>query len=212
MQEVYIFDLDGTIIDSISSVIELTWKFHNERNIPIAEDIIAKILPLGYPKTAEYYVRAYHLQESPKEIERYLINNITKKYEESIPAKGSADEVLRALKSRGVTLAILTASPRSFLDPCVKRLGWDVLFDYTWSVDEFGKTKGEPDLFLDVAKCLGVETKDCFMIDDSAHALSSAKKAGMKTIGIYDEYSNANLLEEMHKVADQFVYDLKEIL
>lgn len=212
MKKVYIFDLDGTIIDSVSSVKELTYGFHNERNIPIPTDIMAKILPLGYPRTAEYYVREYHLKETPKEIESYLIQKMTKNYEEIIPAKGSADEVLRTLKARGVVLAVLTASPRIFLDPCVKRLGWEKLFDYTWSVDEFAKTKEDPSLFTDVAKRLGVSVEDCCMIDDSVHSLTSAKKAGMKTIGIYDEYSNADLLKEMHEVADQFVYDLKEIL
>jgi HAD superfamily hydrolase (TIGR01509 family) len=210
--KVYVFDLDGTIIDSVSSVKELTYRFHTERGITIPEDIMATILPLGYPKTAEYYVKAYHLQETPKEIEKYLIGQMTKNYEERIPAKGSADEVLRALKERGVILAVLTASPRIFLDPCVQRLGWASLLDYTWSVEEFNKTKGDPTLFTDVANLLGVKAEECCMIDDSAHSLRSAGAAGWKTVGIYDEVSNADILEEMYAVSDVFVRDLKEIL
>ena len=106
----------------------------------------------------------------------------------------------------------MTASPRNFLEPCVKRLGWEHLFDDMWSVDEFGKTKGEPALFTAVAERLGVRAEDCCMIDDSVHALHSAKAAGWQTVGIYEELSNSEHLDEMRSVSDMFVYDLKEIL
>lgn len=210
--KVYVFDLDGTIVDSVSSVKELTYGFHAAWGVPVPDDIMAKILPLGYPKTAEYYVREYHLKETPQEIEKYLIDRMTENYERHIPAKGSADEVLRVLKERGATIAVLTASPHIFLDPCIKRLGWDALFDYAWSVDEFNKTKGEPALFAAVAEKLGVKAEDCCMIDDSDHSLRSAKQAGWKTVGIYDEVSNSDRVDEMRSVSDVFVYELKEIL
>ena len=74
---------------------------------------------------------------------RYAIEE----YTHNIPAKDGVQATLCAMKEKGYSLNVLTASPHLTLDPCLKRLGlWD-LFDNVWSCDDFNTTKSDPEIY-----------------------------------------------------------------
>jgi len=108
-------------------------------------------------------------------------------------------------------LSVLTASPHEFLDPCIKRLGWEKYFDNLWSSDDFQMKKAEPFIFVEATKRLGVQPSECFMVDDNIQALFSAKQAGLKTIAVYDSYSK-EYEKEMRGFADKYAVVFDEII
>jgi beta-phosphoglucomutase-like phosphatase (HAD superfamily) len=72
-------------------------------------------------------------------------------------------------------------------------------------------TKADEKIYLEVAKRLGVSPEACIMVDDNLNVLKTAKRAGMATIGVYDD-SSKDVMEEMRAIADKYAVDFEELL
>lgn len=212
MKEVYLFDMDGTLADSMQAVWGvLPLQFLDERKIAYPPTLLREVVALGVAGLIKYYKEHFHITESENEIYEWFIKSGKGLYETSIPAKPFARELLIALKARGASVNILTGSPHSFLDPWMKRTGLDHIVDNAWSVDDFPINKANPDLYLQIARKFGVPPANCVMVDDSSVPLIAAKQAGCRTIGVYDEVSKGNE-KEMRAVADKYSYSFQELL
>ncbi len=211
MKKTYIFDFDGTLVDSIAFARKVSLGFLRERGINYPKNISKITTPLGWKGMAAYYVEAFSLRETPNEIYSILYNRISIAYKQDIPAKPMADYVLRELTDRGHSLNILTASPRELVEICVKRLGWENLFDNILSTEQFKLNKSNPQVFIEAANALGKNREECLIIDDNINALSNAKKAGFEVVGIYDEYS-ADVEAEIRGFVDKYIWSLEELL
>ena len=132
-------------------------------------------------------------------------------YTYRVPAKENVIEVLRALKARGDDLNVLTASPHVTLDPCLKRLGIYDLFTNVWSCNDFGTNKADPEIYRMAAEKLGRDVSEVIFLDDNYNADKTAKEAGMKVIGVYDE-SSKDYVDEIKSVTDGYIYNFKELL
>jgi HAD superfamily hydrolase (TIGR01509 family) len=97
------------------------------------------------------------------------------------------------------------------LDPCLKRLGLFELFDNVWSCDDFGTTKADPEIYRMAADKIGRAVGDMIFVDDNPNAVSTAKRAGMISYGIYDQ-SSEGLIEEMREASDGYAYSLGELI
>ena len=182
----------------------------DENEIKYGDDIIKIITPLGYHGTAEYF-RTLGVTASTDELQALMTEYARREYECNIGAKVDVIESLLALKCEGASLNILTASPHTMLDPCLKRLGiWD-LFDNVWSCDDFGTTKSNPEIYRMAADRLGCKADEVIFIDDNVGAVKTAKLAGTVAYGIFDE-SSAELVEEMTAISDRYLYTLSELV
>lgn len=210
MAEQYLFDFDGTLVDSMPTYVSLMLRILDEGGIPYDNDIVKIITPLGFWGTAKYYRElgiAMSVDEMTERMGRYALEE----YAQRIPAKEGVWETLAALKKQGDGLHVLTASPHMTLDPCLKRLGlWD-FFDHVWSCDDFHTTKADPDIYIKAAAQIGVPVSDIIFIDDNINAVRTAKKAGMRTYGIYDPSSD-DAVEQMKAESDGYLYHLGELL
>ena len=211
-KKVYVFDLDGTLLDSMTTAWQrVLLGYLEERNISYPSDIIKRIVALGINGMAKYYKEKLFVEEEEKEIYNTIIERMREQYATCIPAKPNVESFLKKLKSEGASLNVLTAGVHSLFDPCLKRLGLDKYFDYTWATEEFTHTKSEPALYKEVAKILKVQPEDCVMVDDSIGALGPAKEAGFATIGVYDEVSK-DYEKDMRAICDLYIYDFNELL
>ena len=211
MQKVYIFDLDGTLIDSMPVGIGIVLGFLKEKGIDYPDDIVTTLTPLGYKGSAKYI--ADHLSGGGQleQIYEYFQAKTLRAYGETIPLKAHVKETLEGLKAQGYRLNVLTASPQLLTDICLKRLGVYDLFDNVWSIDAFGLTKADEQIYIEAAKRIGVAPEECIMADDNLHVLKTAKKVGMATVGVYDE-SSKDVVDEMRAIADKYVVDFADLL
>ena len=211
MKETYIFDFDGTLVDSMTSAVKVLLGYLDERGVEYPDDIVKTIIPLGYKGIADYYVKEFSLKETPQEVYAVLVERLIGVYTYDVMPKPEVEKTLIALKKRGASLSILTASPHEFLDPCIQRLGWEKHFDNLWSSDDFQMKKAEPFIFIEAAKRLGKAPSECFMVDDNVKALQASKQAGLKTVAVYDSYS-AEYEKEIRSFVDKYVVVFDEIL
>ena len=207
----YVFDFDGTLVDSMPSFIAGVLKVLDEHSVKYGDDIIKIITPLGFLGTAEYFIKEFNLDYDGEELVEIFKANMRDEYFYRIPAKKNVIETLKKLKEGGASLNVLTASPHVTLDACLKRLNIFDIFDNVWSCDDFATTKANPEIYKAVAKNLGKETKEVLFLDDNIFANQTAQKAGMKSCGVFDE-SSSDMVEQMKQSCDFYIFDFTELL
>jgi len=205
----YLFDFDGTLVDSMPTFSSVMLKILDEFNIKYEPDIVKIITPLGYEGTAKYF-RTLGIGLSVEELLKKMNSYASKEYAENIPLKPHVKDALIRLKNKGDSLNILTASPHSMLDVCLKRVGVYDLFTNVWSCDDFALTKANPEIYKLAAKKLGKNTEDIIFLDDNLTALKTAKLSGMKVYGVYDA-SSIDYAEEIRCIADKYLEDFSNL-
>ncbi len=207
----YLFDFDGTLVDSMPTFCSCMLRILDENNISYADDIVKIITPLGLNGTAEYFINELGLQMSKEHLILQMKEYMLDAYFYTIPAKSNVISVLQELKQRGASLNVLTASPHITLDACLKRLGmWD-LFDNIWSCDDFNTTKADPNIYVMAAAKMQTSVENVLFLDDNLDADKTAKSAGMSVCGVYDD-SSKDYVNQMKAATDFYIYDFKELL
>ena len=207
----YLFDFDGTLVDSMPTFASVMTRILDENGIKYPPDIVKIITPLGYRGTAKYFREKLGITLSEEDSLDFMLKYMQDEYTHRIPLKDGVEETLIELKKRGASLNILTASPHDVLDPCLKRLGVYELFDNVWSCNDFGTTKADPEIYVMAAEKMGVPVSEVAFLDDNLGADKTAKSAGMRVVGVYDE-SSREYIDEMKSACDAYVYKLTELL
>jgi HAD superfamily hydrolase (TIGR01509 family) len=205
----YIFDFDGTLVDSMPVFAGTMMRILDEEGVAYPEDFVKIITPLGYAGTAKY-ARELGVTLSEEQFIARAIEYNTHEYYHTIPLKPHVEKRLLELKREGHSLNVLTASPHAVLDACLKRVGIYDLFDNVWSCDDFSCTKAETRIYSMAAERLGKSVEECTFVDDNTGAVSVAKQAGMISVGIFDE-SSADFADEMKRVSDRYIMDFSEL-
>ena len=206
----YLFDFDGTLVDSMPTYASQMLRILDETCTKYPDDVIKIITPLGYIGTAKYYLEL-GMPLTFEEITKRMGDYMYEQYANNIPAKDTVRETLLALRARGDKLNVLTASPHLTLDPCLKRLGLYDLFDNVWSCNDFDMTKADPQIYVEAAKRLGERVEDVTFLDDNLGACRTAKVAGMKVYGVYDD-SSAEYTKEMSTEFDGYIVKFSELI
>lgn len=206
----YIFDFDGTLVDSMPTYVASMLRILDENNIKYTEDIVKIITPLGVVGTAEYFIKL-GLTLSFEEIITLMKKYLFEAYLYNIPAKENVIETLEKLKANGADLNVLTASPHITLDACLKRLGIYDLFSNVWSCDDFSTTKADPEIYKMAAEKIGFAPSEILFLDDNYNADKTAKIAGMAVCGVYDD-SSKDYIEEIKGITDYYIYNLEKLL
>lgn len=209
-KQTFLFDFDGTLVDSMPTYAGLMVRILDENNIPYGDDIMKIITPLGFLGTAKYY-KTLGINLSEEEMVRKMNEYAYYEYANNIQAKSNVISVLEELKSRGDGLNVLTASPHATLDACLKRLGIYSLFDNVWSCDDFNTTKADVKIYTSAAEKIGAKVGEILFLDDNFNAVKTAKQAGMMTCGVFDK-SSESYVDEMKDLADYYIYDFSELI
>jgi len=206
----YLFDFDGTLVDSMPVFISVMLRVLDEQNISYENDIVKIITPLGYHGAAEYFIKL-GAKMSEAELVKIMKEYALTEYTYNIGAKDNVIEVIKKLKNEGFSLNVLTASPHVMLDPCLKRLGIFDLFDNVWSCDDFATTKADPEIYKMAAEKLGAYIGDILFLDDNYNADKTAKQAGMCVCGVYDP-SSEEYARDIKSITDYYIYNFSELL
>ena len=206
----YLFDFDGTLVDSMPTFVSMMLRILDENHIQYGDDIVKIITPLGYAGTADYFIQL-GMPLSKEEIMALMHKYALDAYVNEIPAKSNVVAALKEMKARGDSLNVLTASPHPMLDPCLKRLGLYDLFDYVWSCDDFNTTKADLNIYARAVEKMNATIENVLFLDDNLNADLTAKSAGMQVCGVYDE-SSKDYVEQMKAATDYYIYDFKELL
>lgn len=206
----YLFDFDGTLMDSMERWGYTVLKVYEEQGLKPAEGLLRTLTPLGYVGSAKLY-KDMGAQSSVEEMVARMQELATYEYAHHVYAKAGVREALAKMKQEGACLNILTASPHTSVDPCLEHNAMTRLFDNVWTVDDFALTKSQPEIYHAVAERLGCRAEDIFFFDDNLIALETARKAGCKTVGVYDAAS-AEDTPVIKQITDMYINSFEELL
>lgn len=205
-----IFDLDGTLLDSMGVWSQIDVDFLARRGFAVPQDYTATVAPMEFRQIADYTIARFGLDETAEAVMAEWDAMAREAYAHAVQAKPGAMEYLRDLKKAGVRLGVATTLTRGLREPALRHTGLFDLFDDIISPDEAGcPGKSRPDVYLLEAGRLGVEPADCIVFEDLLVAIRSAKSAGMRAWGMYDD-SSADDWPEIRVVADGVLRDFRD--
>jgi len=206
-----IFDLDGTLIDSMWMWRSIDIEYLARFGIEMPEDLQKSIEGMSFSETAVYFKNRFGLKDSLEQIKSDWNAMAWDKYLNEVPLKEGAIELLQYLKELNIPAGIATSNSRELTELIIKKHNIAAYFASIRTSCEVLKGKPSPDIYLLVAKDLGVEPARCLVFEDIIHGIMAGKNAGMKVCAVYDEFSK-DFTEEKIKLADYYVRSLKEIL
>jgi len=206
----YLFDMDGTLIDSNGIWKEVDETFLARRGIPYTKEYYDGVAHTIFPLAARFTKDFCHLDDSLEDIMDEWMKLAKDQYAH-VPLKPHVTELLETLRAKGEHMAVFTSAVPIHCQTALEAHELTKYFDRLIFAQDFGMDKSNPEIFRAVAETLGVAPNDCILIDDSIKSCRNAKSIGMTAYGIYDKYFDENK-EEMPLVCDKFVYDLSELL
>ena len=206
-----IFDLDGTLLDSMGVWKQIDIQFLAKRGLKVPDDYIQAITPMGFHEAAEYTIRRFGLEENSADIMDEWNKMSIDAYSNDIPLKPYGKEYLLFLKKRGVSLAVATASSESLYVPALKNNGIYDLFDAFTTVNEVKRGKGFPDIYWKSVEKLGLAPGDCAVFEDIYAGLKGAKNGGFFAVGVQDAYSDYEK-DKIIEISDRYIHDFGELL
>ena len=205
-----IFDLDGTLLDSCSIWVQVDIEFFAKRGMTVPNDYSKAIAHLGLDNAAVYTKKRFNLEESKEDILNEWKSLSVHHYESDIELKNHAKELIQHLLDNGVKLAVATANDPECYEPCLKRHGLYDCFEFIEDVRQFPGGKKTPDIYLSVAKRLGVEPSHCLVLEDIVVALQSAKLGNFITCAVYE--STCKEEKTKKEISDIYIKDFKELI
>lgn len=206
-----IFDLDGTLIDSMDVWEKIDIEFLEKRNISIPKDYIEKVNDMSFKEVAKYTIERFGLKEREEDLIKEWNEMAVFEYSNNIKLKPNVKEYLQKLKTNNIKIGLATSSPRELYEVVLKNNKIYDYFDTIISLQDVKRDKNYPDIYLLTAKKLEINIYDCVVFEDILVAINTLKKANFKVIGVYDKYSIKDI-KEIKASSDKFIYDYKELL
>lgn len=206
-----IFDLDGTLIDSMGVWNQIDIDFLGKRGFGVPEDYLKKITPMGFEATADYTIERFGLKETRDEIIKEWYDMAIDAYSFKVKLKKGVREYLNYLKKNKKTMSVATASDMRLVEPVLKNNGIIDYFQNITTVREVKRGKGFPDIYDKAAAKMGIPKYECIVFEDILTGIEGAKSGGYKTVGVYDSNSRENPVL-MKEISDKFIYDFKEMI
>lgn len=227
-KKLIIFDLDGTLIDSVGIWNEVDRRFirklgHSPDGIDVQARRDAKLREFkssdnpyrdycafmgekyGSPLSADELVKLRY------EIADELVANV-------VDYKPYADVFLKKLKERGYILAIASTTLRSNMNVYLTRnrniidkAPLDNFFDLILTREDATEMKPSPEIFTKVMKHFGIASDECLIFEDSLVGVEAANASGATTVAVYDEYSENDMVK-IKALSCKYFDNYKEIM
>ena len=201
IHKLHIFDMDGTILDSMPMWSTIASDYLDSYDIPHDDDVNKLIEAYTLENAAKYFIEL-GLDKTVDEIIKDIYDFSFNKYKNEILAKPDMTELLKKLHETGETIILLSASPVQCAVAAFKRLNILEYFDKLFSCQDFETDKTVPETFINVAASLGFKPEDAIVYEDALYSIRSAKAAGCKTVAIYDDFAR-NEWDEILRTADE---------
>lgn len=206
-----IFDMDGTLIDSMWVWLKIDRDFLKKRNIKCPDNLKEQIQDLSFEAAALYFKNTFNLEESVEEICNEWNDMALKEYKHNVKLKPGTLRYLNLLKSLGIKIGLATSNCELLLTTALKANGIYDYFDSITRTDEVTRGKNFPDVYLLAAKRLNVNPSECIVFEDIFPAVVGAKTAGMKVVGIYDDFSSYQK-DKIIDMADRYIYKYDDLM
>ena len=187
MKKLVIFDLDGTLLNTIGDLADAVDYVMRSRNLPEHTNaeyrqmvgggikrLVERALPEELAKNEQY------VEECVTQFRRYYVDNIDR---HTIPYEGMP-ELLRKLQSMGIKLAVASNKFQHGTDRLVAKFFGDIDFVAVEGNREGAPLKPDPEIVNNILRIAGINREECIMVGDSGIDIRTAKAANIDSIGV----------------------------
>lgn len=207
-----IFDLDGTLLDSMWIWDRIDEEFLQKRGITdVPADYQETIATFGAEKTAVYTIDRFGLSDRPEDLVQEWLEMARDYYANHLILKEGVLEYLQQLHKKKIPMAVATSSDIALVVPCLERTGLMPLLDTVITVKEAGRGKQFPDIYLEAARRLNRQPEECLVFEDILEAANTAMKAGFPVVGVAEDRCPAASAEILKKRADHYIRSFCEL-
>lgn len=199
-----IFDLDGTLVDSMWVWRQIDEDYLNSKGYSVPEKLNSEICHLSFTQTAHYFKERFNLSDSIDTILDDWNKLAYDHYSNNVKLKEGAKVFLDKLKSNNIKIALATSNSYALLETCLKNNDIYEYFDSITTTDEVSNGKNCPDVYLLAAKKINVRPEECIVFEDILPAINGAKAANMTVVAVHDEHSEGEL-DEIIKSSDKYI-------
>lgn len=200
-----IFDMDGTLLDSMPVWHRLTQNYLKQFNVHITDEDFAACEGFSQPEVADYFLARH--PELPLTRETMLGGMdalITLRYESIAVPKDGVLDFLERMRRQGVKMAIATLTARRHAEKALLDRDMMQYFEFMLTIEDIGVSKREPDIYLAAAERLGLAPADCMVFEDAPYAGVTAHRAGFQLCGLAEPAYAAGEAE-LRSVSDVFI-------
>lgn len=202
-----IFDMDGTLIDSMVFWKNLAAEYLTDKGVTeIPADILERIKPMTMSESADLFRREFGLSGDP---ETEMNAMMDEHYRNDIPLKPGVREYLQKLHRRGVQMCVASATAEHLMECCLTRLGVRDCFEFLLSCETVGAGKRSPLVYHESARRLNAIPAEIAVYEDALYAVQTAKEAGYHVVGVYDD-SAAKNWQTIEELADETILSWEE--
>lgn len=187
-----IFDLDGTLLDSMQMWAELDVKYLARFDAVIYENFHEDMKSMTIPMASAFMKEKFNIPFSPEEIARQIMEMADDSYRYELPLKEKAGYVVKRLHELGLEIMVATANEYELVKTVVKRTGITEYVKDCITCGMVGANKEKPDIYNKACEIMGVSINQCVVFEDSLYAIETAKKAGYFVVGVYDKAEESN--------------------
>ena len=208
-----IFDMDGTLIDSLGSWDDFIAFFEERYALKFDRganaDLLRQFRTIPINEVAVIVHKMFGIGKSAKQIEDELLERLEIFYRTRVECKEDIPAFLKGLSAKGVKMCIASATRPELIRVVLKRLGIGEFFSEIVSCEDVGKNKSFPDVFFAALERLGTPKEQTWVFEDSLTALQTAKKAGFHTVGVFDR--NNDRQELVAAASDEYIAEGESI-
>lgn len=205
-----IFDIDGTLLDSMPIWWEVGARFLRKLGITPEENLAETIFTMSLEESAVYFQKHYGVTLTVEEICTGVLELVREFYYYEVPLKDGVSELLERCKEMGIPMVLATTGEEELALAALKRLGVDHYFSGIFTCSMLHTTKKEPLIYQTAAASIGSTPEETVVVEDVLHAVRTAKQAGFHTIAVEDADSakdRAAIMQEAEKYIQTF-YEL----
>ena len=206
-----IFDLDGTLVDSMWVWANIDEEYLGRYGYEVPENFNAEINHMSFTQLALYFKEKFSINDPVEKILCDWSSMAYDHYSNDVKLKCGVKEFLDVLKNSGIKICLATSNSKELLSVCLKSNGIYEYFDSITTTDEVSRGKDFPDVYLLSSEKVGVSPENCLVFEDILPAIKGAKNANMKVCAVKDKYC-VNSREELSKFADKYIDSFLELL
>lgn len=205
-----IFDMDGTLVDSMVFWDRLGREYLASKGITEGiEPVLEQIIPMTMSKSSALFIESFGIPGTPESVAAEMNAMMDEHYRKDIPLKSGVREYLYQLAQEGVTMCVASSTAQELMAACLSRLDVADRFAFLLSCEELGAGKNRPDVYLESARRLGAQPQEIAVYEDALYAARTAKEAGFYTVAVFDD-SETDQWEELTKLAHESIIDWGE--
>ncbi len=203
-----IFDLDGTLLDSMAMWDGVGEQYLLSLGIRPKEDVNVILKDMSLVQGAAYMQKTYGVEKTGDEIIAGINDIVENFYCSKVQLKSGAAEFLANLAKRDVKLCIATATDSCLVEAALHRLGIGAYFCGIFTCNGVGHGKDEPHIYEAALRRLGTPKESTWVFEDAVYAMETAKAAGFPVAGVYDAAEKNR--KRARQISDFYITDFRE--